>query len=199
MRRIMMFNRVTPEGFFADADGKLDWVVPDDAIDGSAVDAMPDGDTVLFGRRTYEMFASFWPMVLASTSAVADPHTPGRFPPSMRAMAQWLHDARKHVFSRTLDDATWHNTEIVRDATRESVEAIKRTPGKSILVFGSGTLVSRLTELGLIDEYQFIVGPLFLGTGRPLFTNVTQRTRLTLEEASPYPSGNVMLRYRRAE
>ncbi len=72
---------------------------------------------------------------------------------------------------------------------------MKREPGKDIMVLGSGSIVSQLTEHGLIDEYQIVVGPLFLGRGRPLLRDVTRSTTLQLLEAQAFPQGNVLLRY----
>jgi dihydrofolate reductase len=75
---------------------------------------------------------------------------------------------------------------------------MKKQPGTDIMIFGSGSIVSQLTEHGLIDEYQFIVGPILIGSGKPLFNGVSKSLKLQLEEATKYPSGNVKLRYTRA-
>jgi dihydrofolate reductase len=194
MRRIMMFNRVTADGYFASADGKLDWVIPDAELDKAGTAASPGMDTVLFGRRTYAMFASFWLGVLASGSA-ADPHNPGRSSPEMQAFARILTDARKIVYSKTLNTADWSNTEFRDELDPGEVEALKAQPGKDVMIFGSGSIVSQLTQHGLIDDYQFIVSPLLLGTGKPLIRDISTRVQLKLAEAKPYASGNVMLRY----
>ena len=199
MRKIVMFNRVTPEGYFAAADGNLGWVVPDAELDAAGVAGMSGTGAVLFGRRTYEMFASFWPHVLAEPDAAPDPHRPGHRSPQMRAMAEWLHDATKVVFSRTLGAATWHNTQVAGAFDPAYVERMKREPGKDIMIFGSGSIVSELTRHGLIDEYHFIVSPLLLGAGRPLFVGVPGGARLELRECKAYASGNVSLRYARID
>jgi dihydrofolate reductase len=75
---------------------------------------------------------------------------------------------------------------------------MKREPGNDMIVLGSGSIVSQLTEHGLIDEYQLVVSPILLGGGRPLFSGLSNNLRLDLLEAKQYPSGNVMLRYARA-
>ena len=112
-------------------------------------------------------------------------------------MAVWINAATKLVFSRTRKDVTWKNSRLLHEFDPSEIEEMKRAPGNDILVFGSGSIVSQLTRHGLIDEYQFIVGPLLLGSGRPLISDVSQKLGLTLLEAKPYPSGNVMLRYAR--
>jgi dihydrofolate reductase len=103
----------------------------------------------------------------------------------------------KLVFSRTLKDVTWRNSRLLRELDPREIETMKQQPGKDMIVFGSGSIVSQLTQHGLIDEYQFAVCPILLGSGRPLFTDVSKSTRLHLLEAKAYPSGDVMLRYAR--
>jgi dihydrofolate reductase len=198
MRRIVTFNRVTAEGYFTSADGNLDWTVPEEEIDKGGGDAAPEFDTMLFGRRTYDMFEQFWPHVLAEDSATApDPHTAGRRSPAIRTQAVFINDTPKLVFSRTRKDVTWKNSRLLGEFDPRAVEALKNQPGKDIIIFGSGSIVSLLTEHGLIDEYQFIVSPVLLGTGRPLIGGVSTRTKLELVECKEYASGNVKLRYAR--
>ncbi len=199
LRRIIMFNRVTADGYFAATDGNLNWVVPDDTLDSAGVEAIPSVDTILFGRRTYEMFERFWPRALDDSSTAADPHAAGRRSPAMRAMAIWINEATKLVFSRTLKDVTWKNSRLVHELDPREIEAMKRQPGRNMIVFGSGSLVSQLTQHGLIDEYQFVVSPILLGSGRPLFSGGSKSSALDLIEVNKYQSGNVMLRYARAK
>ena len=195
MRRIMAFNRVTADGYFTSPDGKLDWVVPEPQIDKEAGEGMSGQGAILFGRRTYEMFQAFWPHALEDPGTAPDPHMPGRRSPEIRAMAVWINEAAKIVFSKTLEDVTWKNTRLIRAFDPREVEAMKKQPGPDMLIFGSGSIASLLTEHGLIDEYRFVVGPVLLGRGRPLISGVPKSSRLDLLEAKTYPSGNVMLRY----
>jgi dihydrofolate reductase len=195
MRKIMAFNRVTADGYFTSPDGKLDWVVPEPQIDKEAGEGMSGQGAILFGRRTYEMFQAFWPHALEDAGTAPDPHMPGRRSPEVRAMAVWINEAAKIVFSKTLEDVTWKNTRLIRAFDPREVEAMKRQPGPDMLIFGSGSIASQLTEHGLIDEYRFVVGPVLLGSGRPLISGVPKSSRLDFLEAKTYPSGNVMLRY----
>jgi dihydrofolate reductase len=195
MRRIVMFNRVTTDGFFAGPDGNLDWVVPDDEIDKAGASAIPNFDTILFGRHTYEIFERFWPHAVDDSSTAADPHDAGRRSPEIRAMGGMLNDMAKVVFSRTLQAATWTNSRLMREIKPGEIEAMKKRPGKDMIVFGSGSLVSQLTQHGLIDEYQLVVCPILLGSGRQLFNGVSRTLKLDLLEAKQYQSGNVLLRY----
>jgi dihydrofolate reductase len=199
MRKLVVFDRVTADGYFSGPEGKLDWVVPDAEIDKLGGDAVPgSGNMMLFGRRTYQMFESFWPHVLKDSPEAPDPHIPGRQSAAMRGMAVWIHEATKIVFSKTLKDVTWHNSRLVRDAEPAAIDALKKEPGSDqIMIFGSGQIVSRLTALGLIDEYHLIVSPLLLGAGKPLVSGVASRVPLDLLDVKRYDSGNVMLRYAR--
>jgi dihydrofolate reductase len=189
MRRIVVFDRVSADGYFADAGGGLGWVVPEPELDRAAADNLGGADAMLFGRRTYEMFESFWPH-----AAGQDPHAPGHSP-QMRAMAQWINQSEKLVFSRTRTEVPWHNSRLLPAFDPAEIRALKAGPGADVMVFGSGSIVSLLTEHGLIDEYRFVVCPVLLGGGRTLLAGVPRSTRLELIEATPYPSGNVVLRY----
>lgn len=190
MRRIVAFDRVSADGYFASPDGGLDWVVPEPELDRAAADNLGGADTLLFGRRTYEMFESFWPHTVDE-----DPHAPGRHSPEIRAMGAWINESAKLVFSRTRTEVPWRNSRLLPEFDPCEMEALKRQPGTDIMIFGSGSIVSRLTEHGLIDEYRLVVSPTFVGGGRPLVSGMAKRVRLELLEARAYPSGNVVLRY----
>jgi dihydrofolate reductase len=103
----------------------------------------------------------------------------------------------KLVFSKSLKHATWKNSRVLHELDPREIETMKSQPGKDMIIFGSGTIVSQLTQHGLIDEYQFVVCPILLGSGRPLLSNVSKNLRLDLLEAKQYPSGDVLLRYAR--
>jgi len=197
MRRIVMFNRVSADGYFASTDGALDWTVPDEAIDQAGAAHMPNFDAMLFGRHTYEAFESFWPHAAGDAETASDPHTDGRRTKTLRSMANWINSREKCVFSTTRRELSWHNSRLFPRFDPAELRALKQAPGKDMIVFGSGSLVSQLSEHGLIDEYQFVVGPLLLGAGRSLVRGLSTRVPLELLEARPYPSGNVMLRYAR--
>ena len=194
-----MFNHVTADGYFAGPDGNLSWVVPDEEIDKAAVQRMPAIDTILLGRRTYELFEAYWPHALNDSETAADPHDSSRRSSTLRDMAVWINEANKLVFSRTLKKVGWKNTRIRPGIDPGAIEAMKREPGKDMIVFGSGSVVSELTRHGLIDEYQFVVNPVLLGQGKPLMEGMSNGAKLKLRESRQYPSGNVVLRYERTD
>jgi dihydrofolate reductase len=201
VRRIVTFNNVSADGSFADREGSIDWVVQDDALNrdaAAASSASAEPATILFGRRTYEFFEGFWRQFDDDRSApVPNPHAPGQSSDALRGMADYINDATKVVFSRTLDDVTWRNARRLREFEPREIEAIKNEPGTDIMVFGSGSIVSQLAAHGLIDEYRFVVNPILLGNGRQLLGDAVTSVRLQLVEAKAYPSGNVLLRYER--
>ena len=195
MRRIVTFNNVSADGYFAAPDGNLDWVVQDDEQSATAAAATGRG-TLLFGRKTYEMFESFWPRVVTASPTAPDPHG-GAPSPEMRAIGVWINEATKVVFSKTRKDVTWKNSRLLRELVPREIEAMKAEAGPDIMIFGSGTIASQLTQHGLIDEYQFVVSPILLGGGRSLLTSVPKLTKMKLLEAKEHKTGNVMLRYTR--
>jgi dihydrofolate reductase len=170
VRRIVVFNWVTADGYFAATDGDLDWVVPDEEQAKASAREIPNYDTVLFGRRTYEIFEGFWGhVVVDDAGTVADPHHPGRRSPEHGTIAIALNRMTKLVFSRTLNDVNWRNSRLIRELDPREIETMKKQPGKDMIIFGSGSIVSQLTQHGLIDEYQFMLCPILLGSDQPLF------------------------------
>jgi dihydrofolate reductase len=198
MRRIVMFNRVSADGYFAAPDGNLDWAVPEPALDAAGAGKLTETDTILFGRVTYQGFASFWPRAIDDSPTAAAPHGEPRRSAELRAMGVWINQATKLVFSKTLTEVTWQGARLVRAFDPAELAALKRGPGKDIMIFGSGTIVSQLTQHGLIDEYQLVVAPILLGDGKSLFRGIADRTALRLVESTAYPNGNLSLRYVRA-
>ncbi len=109
-RRIVTFTWVTADGYFAAADGNLDWVVPDEEQARAAAEGISGFDTVMFGRRTYELFEGFWRnAVVDESGAIPDPHDPGRRSREHGAIAIALNRMTKVVFSRSMKAATWKN------------------------------------------------------------------------------------------
>jgi dihydrofolate reductase len=195
MRRIVMFARVTPDGYLGAAGGNLDWMKADDELDKAVMGSQRVVDTFIFGRKTYEMMAGYWPQAIDDSKTAADPHDTRRRTAETRAMGVALNENPKLVFSTTLKEATWKNTQLLRKFDPAEIEALKRKPGADMLVLGSGSIVSQLTQHGLLDEYQIVVSPILLGSGIPLLSNVTRRVPLELLEAKAFKSGNVLLRY----
>lgn len=185
MRKIVMLNRVSLDGFFAGAGGEIDWFIHDFNVDAAAHEMMQP-DTILFGRLTYQMFEDYWPAVGKDPDASDE----------ARKTAHELDEMTKVVFSKnTLKDVGWENSTLIKGDVVETVAKLKQADGPDITIFGSGTIVQQLTEAGLIDEYILIVTPVVLGTGQRLF-NDTANLSLKLVESRSFPSGNVLNHYK---
>jgi dihydrofolate reductase len=145
-----------------------------------------EADLQVFGRKTYQLMVPYWPDVLKNQSETkADTE-----------FAQAFVSINKVVFSRTLESAEDKNTRIVRTDLRDEILKLKKEQGKNILV-GGVSIASQLIELGLVDEYRFVVGPVIAGAGRRLLDGVSlpERLRLKLVESKIFKSGCVALRY----
>src|SRR5262249_2641474 len=109
-----------------------------------------------------------------------------------------MNDTPKVVFSKTLDKAEWgkwNNAKVAKGNIGDEVKKLKQQPGKDMVIFGSGDIVSALTELGMIDDYRLFVVPVILGSGKPMFTGIIKQVKLKLAEAKPLKTGVVMLSY----
>ncbi|HVI09384.1 MAG TPA: dihydrofolate reductase family protein [Candidatus Binatia bacterium] len=145
-----------------------------------------EADVQVFGRKTYQLMVPYWPDVLKDSSATrADTE-----------FARAFDSTRKIVFSRSLDRAENKNTKIVRTNLRDEIVKLKQEPGKNILV-GGVDISSQLIQLGLVDEFRFMVGPIIAGEGRRLMEGVSlpQKLQLKLVESKLFKSGSVLLRY----
>lgn len=182
MRKLSVFNQVSLDGFFSDPDGDMSWAHKNDPEWNAFVaDNASRGGMLLFGRKTYEMMASFWPTKMALQS--------------MPIVAERMNNLPKVVFSRTLDSASWKNTKLVKTDLLAVVRAMKAEPGPNMAIMGSGSIVSQLAVAGLIDELQIVVNPIVLGHGRSMFESVEERLDLKLVETRTFTNGNVMLSY----
>ncbi len=189
MRKVIMFNRVSVDGYFAGPNGEIDWFIADSELDKALhemgqPDAVAPG-TILLGRVTYQLFESYWPKVAADPNA----------PKEARSIAEELSRMTKVVFSNTLKEVSWENTRLVKGDVAKEVSRLKQEKGSDIMIFGSGTIVQQLTAGGLIDEYLFAVTPAVLGAGKSLFAGVP-KIGLELLEARSFKSGNVLLHYK---
>jgi dihydrofolate reductase len=157
--------------------------VPDQDLFRNAVENLEQADALLFGRVTYEMMEEAW-RPAAQTGARPD---------WMEPFARTIDAAKKYVVSSTLERVDW-NAELVRGDLGDAVQQLKREPGKGLLT-GGVTLPQALAELGLIDEYEFVVHPRLVGHGPTLFAGLSKYVDLELASRLEFGSGAVALRY----
>jgi dihydrofolate reductase len=101
----------------------------------------------------------------------------------------------KVVFSKTLNQASWNNTTLLKGDLAAEMRKMKQAPGEDMVILGSGSIVSQLAQEGLIDEYQIVVNPVILGKGRTMFDGVKEKLRLKLTKTRAFGNGNVLLCY----
>src|ERR671916_3192498 len=146
-------------------------------------ESLARADALLFGRVTYEMMEEAW----------RPPAAPGARPEWMEPFAQTINAAKKYVVSSTLERVDW-NAELVRGDLGKAVQQLKRESGKGLFV-GGVKLPLALAELGLIDEYEFVVHPRLAGHGPTLFAGLSKHVELKLVSRREFASGAVAMRY----
>jgi dihydrofolate reductase len=182
MRKLSIMSQVSLDGFYSGpGEGweTIDWHRVDADWDALSVTDLKATGTLLFGRKTYEGFASFWPTMQGE-------------------IADLINGIDKAVVSTTLKEPGWRNARLLTGDLRADITALKAEPGGPIAVYGSGTLVQSLTELGLIDEYILAIVPVALGQGQPLFRPGAPRLNLELVGTTIFKTGVIFATYRRA-
>jgi dihydrofolate reductase len=184
MPKLIVFNHVTLDGYFVDKNGDMSWAKANhqDAEWNAFVSENASGGGVLvFGRITYELMAGFWPTPFAIEN--------------MPDIAKGMNSMPKVVFSRTLEQASWNNTTLVKGDLVAEIRKMKRESGEGMAILGSGSIVTQLAPEGLIDEYQIVVNPVVLGQGRTMFEGIKERLSLKLTKTRAFRNGNVLLCY----
>ena len=181
MRKLFSFNMVTLDGFFEGPNHEIDWHNADAEFNEFAIEQISAVDTLLFGRVTYQLMASYWP----TPSAIKDDPI----------VADLMNRLPKIVFSRTLEKAAWNNTRLIKDHVAEEISKLKQQPGNDLALFGSANLMSTLMQLDLIDEHRIMVNPVILGNGNPLFKRTKDKLGLKLVQTRTFGNGNVLLCY----
>ncbi len=184
MRKLVVFNHVTLDGYFVGPNGDFSWAHrgSDDAEYAAFVAENASGEgELLFGRVTYELMASYWP------TPIAGQHNP--------VVAAAMNSTPKVVFSRTLDQARWSNTRLVKGDIVQEIRKMKNGPGPGMAILGSGSLVPQLAPENLIDEYHMVVDPVALGKGRTMFEGIRDKLTLKLTKTRTFKNGKVFLSY----
>jgi dihydrofolate reductase len=187
MRRLILQQFTTIDGLAADEQGDTSFVSeysrqPDESFVRDAMEFLDTVDTMILGRKTYELFAGYWP------DASGDDAEFGRK----------LNSLRKYVVSSTLKEAPWGRwepAEIIAGDSEARISALRKEEGKDMVIWGSITLATALLSSGLIDEIQLRMIPTVLGSGRQLFEGDLDSQNLELLGANPYDRGLVLLRY----
>ncbi len=179
MRKLVMWNLQTLDGCF---EGAQEWDLDmhqaawGEELERLSLEQLEEVGALLFGRTTYEGMAAYWSN---ETGAIAD----------------FMNNLPKVVFSRSLESASWSNSRLVRGDAAEEVAALKQQGGKDLFVFGSAKLSDSLLRRGLFDELRICIAPVVLRNGTPLFKPGGARQDLTLLDSRAVGTGAVILRY----
>lgn len=182
MRKVILFNLMSLDGFFEGPNRDIEWHSVDEEFNDFANGQLASTDGLIFGRVTYEMMADYWPKDEAIRS---DP-----------VIASWMNKLPKYVFSHTLERADWTNTMLVKGDAAVELRKIKSQPGRDLFIFGSADLSTSLIRNNLIDEYRVLVNPILLGQGTPLFHGLPEPIKLQHSSTRTFKNGNVLLIYR---
>ncbi len=179
MRKIIVSEMISLDGFFENKNKEPGWhVVSEDLFEYSR-ELLNEADTILFGRKTYQMMNAFWPDATNEDAVITHK----------------MNHLNKIVFTKTLKKVSWNNSEIATQNLEEEVLKLKKQTGKDIVIFGSGSIVNELTALSFIDEYRFAVNPVLLGNGNTLFNELKYKIKMKLLKVKTLDSGVVILYY----
>jgi len=162
--------------------------IPHDDLFDYSIRLMQNADALVYGRKTYQLMVPYWPDIAKNPSG--QEKTDVEFAQAFVAVKKMI------VFSKTIDKAEGKNTEIVRTNLKEEILKLKQEQGKSIIT-GGVDIPSQLIQLGLVDEYHFVIFPVFGGAGRRLLEGIKlqEKSPLKLVEAKTFKSGTVALHY----
>ena len=182
MRKLIAAMNMTLDGFC-----NHEAMIADEEIHQHYSELLSKADTLIYGRITYQLMESYWPLVVKNPT--------GNKP--MDKFAVLIDNISKIVYSRTLQHVDWKNTTLKKEVIQEEILELKqsRNGGSKNIVVGSPGLIVALTQLDLIDEYQLGVQPTVLGSGLPLFKNIRDRIDLKLLKTKTFGCGAVMLYY----
>jgi dihydrofolate reductase len=185
MRKLTAYNFLTLNGFFKGPHEDISWHTHGDEEAKYSEEALAHGSSLLFGRKTYEMMAGYWPT----------PQAKELFP----TVAAGMNQVEKLVWSESPFEPAWENTQVISGDIVAKIRELKKSPGKDMTILGSGALINLLTDHSLIDEYQFMIDPVALPDGTPVFKNIKQKLELRLTGSRVFKSGVVLLNYQPAK
>ncbi|WP_163708771.1 dihydrofolate reductase family protein [Mangrovibacterium lignilyticum] len=181
MRKLTAFVFTTLNGYYKGANENIDWHSNGPEEIEFAQQKLQEGNTLLFGRKTYDMMKNFW----------VSPMAYELFP----TIALRINQAEKIVCSTTLQSSDWANTTILNGDIVTQLKALKETEGEDITLMGSGQLVKQLAQADLIDEYELMINPTIVGKGETLFEGLEKQLDLQMTDARLFRESGVLLLY----
>jgi dihydrofolate reductase len=181
MAKLSVFNFITLNGCFKGPRGEIQWHRHGKEEQEYAEEGANSESILLMGRKTYQMMATYWPTPMALRNAPD--------------VARGMNASRKVVFSRKLKQASWENTRIVSSDPVRAIRRMKREEKEPLTILGSGSIVTLCTEHGLVDEFQFMVDPVLIGSGVAVAGKISHTIDLKLTSHRVFRSGIVLLCY----
>jgi dihydrofolate reductase len=187
VRKLIVSMNVTLDGFMSGPDCELDWHFKywNSEMEDELCTQLAKADSIILGRVTYDAMSKYWP------SKLADPLCRGEG----FAFANMMNSYKKIVFSRNKFLPGWNNSIVAKGSAEKEIIQLKNQPGKNIIVYGSGNLVSALIKANLPDEYQLWLHPVVLSKGKPLFKNIQHTFDLKFIAGKSFSSGVMLLHY----
>ena len=185
MRNIFLHINVSLDGFIENENREIDWHFADDEFEEYINDVLRSIDGMIFGRVAHQVLSEYWP------NAAAQPNVSNRH---LEAV-QMMNALPKYVPTKGSYETTWANSHVITGDVAKKMRNLKEQPGKDLALFAGAGIAQTFKELGLIDEYRFIINPILLGTGTPLFKPSTYRSELQLVNLRQFKSGAAVLSY----
>jgi len=180
MRKLIAAMNMTLDGNCDHREG-----IADEEIHRYYTDMLRGAGALIYGRITYQLMESYWPLLVKEPSGDA----------TFDDFAQAIDDVEKVVFSKSLTGAAWRNSQLVRGDVEAFINELKSKPGRDIYV-GSRSMIIQSLNLGLLDELQIVVHPIVVGSGMQLFTDVQKRVELKLLHTRTFECGAVLMHYK---
>lgn len=181
MRKIQVFNFITLDGYYKDSDQGIGWHQHGKEESDFSAENMKSGNSLLFGRKTFEMMKGFWTSPLAAEM----------FP----EVANGMNAAEKWVCSRTIYEPGWTNSQAITGDLISEIRKMKQSEGSNITILGSGEITTLLTEANLVDAFQIMIDPVVIGRGTSVFSGISNPHKLRLVSTRIFSSGAVLLDY----
>lgn len=189
MRKLVVFLHSSLDGFVEGSQGAMDidWIAYNNELENFADEVLQTADTIVWGRKTYEMMYDYWPTVPSDKHA--SEHE--------LKHAKWIENVEKVIFSKALNSVDWHNSRLVKKNVKDEIIRMKQQEGKDIVVLGSPRFAHYLMQLDIVDEYKITISPTLIGKGLPLFQNIHERVELKLLDSKTFKSGALGLIYQK--
>lgn len=185
MRKIFLFMMVSLDGYFEGPEHDLSWHQVDEEFDDFAIKQMQEADTILFGRRTYQLMEGYWP----SKEALEDDPE----------VAKLMNETPKVVVSKSLESVTetkiWKHVRLINENVEDEIRKLKKEKGGDIILLASSNLCVSLLEWGLLDEIRIMINPIVIGKGTALFEGIKDKYNFKLTKSRKFKNGNVLLTY----